>query len=403
MEGMVPAGTDPLAGYFDYNASTPVHPLVVETLLEELEAHPASPAAAYPAGRAAAQVIARARETIASAIGARPGGIRFTSGGTESNNWALLGVTRAHERACAADGSAPRRHLVVSAIEHKSVLETARELEREGWQVTRVAPRVSGAVHLRDVQAALREETLLVSVMWANNETGVVQPVREIASLCRKRGILFHTDAVAVLGKLPVDVGEVECDLLSLSSHKLYAPKGVGVLYVRAGVAVAPLIHGCGQQDGLRSGTENTPGVAALARAVGLIAEGACEPREQALEVLRQHLWFGIAERFPGAERNGEGGLLPNTLNVAFPGCDAVELQTALGRRGYSVATGSAGSGGAASHVLLAMGASPERARSSLRFSLGAGTTLEGIEALLSDLEQCARAAATGARIEVSG
>lgn len=387
---MVQPPSDVRPRYFDYNGSTPVHPEVSELGARvQLECF-GNAAAPHAAGLRAQTVIAHAREEIACGIGARPEEIWFTSGGTESNNWAFFGSAAV----------SMRRHLVVSAIEHKSVLRSAEELERRGFQLTLVAPQSSGAVHVRDVEAAVRDDTLLVSIMWANNETGVVQPVREIAALCRQRGLRFHSDAVCVLGKLPIRVGEVGCDLLSLSSHKLYSPKGCGVLYVRSGVEIAPFVHGCGQQQGMRSGTENTACVAAFGRATSLMEGGAFEP-ETCFEDLRRQLWHGIAERCPEAEPNGHGALLPNTLNVYFPGCAAVDLQAALAERGYSVAAGAAAGTGSPSHVLKAMGFSDERARGSLRFSLGRHTTPEGVSGLLRALQESHDACTRSVSVEV--
>ena len=362
--------------YFDANGSTPVHPRVLELCQAHLASVYGNPSARHPEGLRARRAIDAARSSIAHALGAASHEIWFTSGGTESNNWALLG--------CAERSS--RRHLIVSAVEHKSVLQSARELERRGFELELLPVDSSGSVHQRELERRLRPDTLLVSVMAANNETGVVQPVREIGALCRRRGVLFHTDAVAMLGKLPVDVRVLGCDLLSLSSHKLYAPKGCGVLYVRSGVPIAPLIHGCGQQDGLRGGTENALPIVGLARALELLERGElCSARELARH--RDDLWLRLSARFPRCRRNGAGSFLPNTLNVCFPGADASLLQARLGERGISVAVGAAAGGGAPSHVLAAMGMTAEEARASLRFSLGRGIDAASLRTLIDALE----------------
>ncbi len=362
--------------YFDANGSTPVHPKVLEVCQAYLAGFFGNPSARHAEGLRARRAIDAARATIARELGASADEIWFTSGGTESNNWALLGTA---ERSS-------RRHLVVSAIEHKSVLQSARELERRGYELELLPVDSAGAVRKHDLEHRLRPDTLLVSVMAANNETGVVQPVREIGELCRERGVLFHTDAVAMLGKLPVDLRELPCDLLSLSSHKLYAPKGCGVLFVRSGVPIAPLIHGCGQQDGRRGGTENALPVVGFARALELLARGELvSPRN--LAHWRDELWLRLGSRFPGCRRNGAGSFLPNTLNVCFPGCVALDVQAALAERGISVSVGAAAGGGAPSHVLTAMGLSVEQARSSLRFSLGRSTDAASIQALIDTLE----------------
>lgn len=378
-----------LERYFDYNGSTPVHPRVLELCQGFLAGYWGNPSAAHAEGLRARQAIEGARASIARALGATPAEITFTSGGTESNNWALFGTA----------ARSPRRHLVVSAVEHKSVLEPARELERRGYDVDYLAPDGSGAVRLRDLEPLLRPDTLLVSVMCANNETGVVQPVREIGALCRARGILFHTDAVATLGKLPVNVQELRCDLASLASHKLYAPKGCGVLYVRRGTAIAPLVLGCGQQQGLRSGTENALAVIGFGRALELLhRDELVHPRE--IAALREELWRDLSERLPACQRNGAGSFLPNTLNVCFPGTSAVELQAALAEQGFSVSAGASAAGCAPSHVLTAMGLSAERARSSLRFSLGSGNTRASVRQLVDTLvEACARSSSATAGV----
>lgn len=362
--------------YFDANGSTPLHPLALEAGLPYLAQVCGNPGAAHPSGQAAKQAIEAAREVVASAIGARASEITFTSGGTESNNTVVFGVAP----------RAGRGHFVVSAIEHKSVLAALEVLEARGHAVTRVAPHRDGAVRVRDVEAALRADTVLVSVMTANNETGIVQPAREIGALCRARGVRFHADAVCTFGKLPVDVRELGCDYLSIGAHKVYAPKGVGVLYARAGAPLAPLIHGCGQQDGRRAGTENTFGVVAFARAVELLQRGALSPAEP-YEKLREDLWRGLQARVPGVRKNGQGACLPNTLNVCFPRVSGADLQRELGARGFSVLASAT-----PSHVLLAMGLDETEARGSVRFSLSRATTSESVALLLAAIEDVWRA-----------
>ncbi|MBL8862286.1 MAG: cysteine desulfurase [Planctomycetes bacterium] len=367
--------------YLDVNGSTPVHPAVLAGAEPFLAGQFANPSAPHPAGRAVRAAIDAAREDAARALGAREDELVFTSGGSESNNHALLGVLAATQG----------RHLVVSAIEHKSVLSTAAWLERRGVTVTRVAPAASGAVDPAAIERALRPDTALVSVMLANNETGVLQPVREIARATRGRGIPLHVDAVAALGKVPIDVRELGCDLLSIAAHKLYAPKGAGLLWIRTGLAVEPLIHGCGQQRGLRGGTENAFAAVAFGRALALLAADrlADAPGEHARQAaLRDELWTRIRELVPGAQRNGAGPSLPNTLNVWFPGHAGHSLQAALGARGVAVAAGSAATCASPSHVLTAMGASPQRASESLRFSLGLATTAGSIAAAVEALAE---------------
>jgi cysteine desulfurase len=365
----------PVGRYFDHNGSTPLLPSVARLCLDLIQAEWGNSSAPHPVGRNASVLVEEARSKLAASLNASPEEIYFTSGGTEANNWVFFGLAARRKTG----------HIVISAIEHSSVLEPARELERRGFSLTLVRPREDGAVHLRDIQAALREDTFLVSVMWANNETGVCQPVREIASLCRKRGVLFHCDAVAAMGKLPIDMCDVECDMLSISAHKFHAPKGVGALYLRKGVEITPLHFGCGHQQGLRSGTENTVGVVAMAAAAELVLSDA-PARQSFTEARRQQLWNGIRDLLPEAERNGGGGMLPNTLNVHFPSIPAKLLQNELALSGFSVAAGASASKGSPSHVLIAMGLSPERATSSIRFSLGSETSVADIEDLLEHL-----------------
>lgn len=366
--------------YLDINGSTPVHPAVLEAYIESTRATCGNASASHPAGLLAQEHIAGARAAAARALGASADEIWFTSGGTESNNWALKGLF--------APGHGGR--LVTTAIEHKSVLRTADALGRAGVAVEVVSVGDSGRVAVADIERALTPDTRVVSLMVANNETGVLQPVREIAQLCRAQGVLLHCDAVAAIGKLPLDVREIGCDLLSISGHKLYAPKGCGVLYVRRGVALAPLIDGCGQQCGMRSGTENTAAVAALGRAFELLASGAFDAARN--PELRDRLWAGVRALEPRAVRNGEGPWLANTLSVTFPGRVGAELQSALGARGVHCAAGAAATGSAPSHVLMAMGKGDAHARATLRFSLGHSTRAEDIERALSALAAALRA-----------
>lgn len=364
--------------YFDYNGSTPVHPAVAEAMTSTMIECYGNAAASHPAGLQATRRIADARATIARGIGADADEVWCTSGGTESNNWALRG---------SADAQPGRRHLIVSSIEHWSVRRTAEWMGRNGWDVTLLPVGASGAVSVDAVREALRDDTFLVSVMLANNETGVLQPAAEIAALCRERAVRFHTDAVAALGKIPVRVDEIGCDLMSLSSHKMYAPKGCGILYVRRGTELPTLIHGCGQQEGMRSGTENTTGVVAFARAFELLESGAL-PSPTRLAELRDRLAEGIARHMPSCVRNGDGPFLPNTLSVSFPRLSAAELMARLGESGISVSAGAASLRSAPSHVLMAMGLGEERARSTLRFSLGGETTEASIDAVLAALRE---------------
>ncbi|MDJ0839746.1 MAG: cysteine desulfurase family protein [Acidobacteriota bacterium] len=362
--------------YFDYNGSTPVHPEVAETYMHCIQTCFGNTAASHPEGRRSAAEMDQAREAIAAHIDASPDEIWVGSGGTEVNNWALIGAAEARER---------KGHLVISAIEHKSVLNTVRYLGRRGWEYTLVDADSDGVVTVEAVADALRADTFLVSVMQANNETGILQPVAEVGAMCREKGILYHCDSVAVLGKLPVTLAEIPADLLTFSSHKMYAPKGCGILYIRDGVQVAPLIHGCGSQAGKRGGTVNMAALTAFAHAFKLLDAGRF-PDKAALTELREYLWRGIQQRVPNALRNGRGPGLPNTLNVAFPGYRGTDLVAALGRKGVCVSAGSAATD-SPSHVLRSMGLEDWRAGGSLRLSMGLYTRKEGVDQLLNALE----------------
>ncbi|MBI4576197.1 MAG: cysteine desulfurase [Planctomycetes bacterium] len=362
--------------YLDFNATTPAHPRVVEAVRAALVESFGNPNSYHARGTAARNVVEGARERVARAIGARTGEVFFTSGGTEADNWAVLGAARAR----AAAGRA--RHVVTSAIEHHAVLAACERLAHEGWEVSRVACGPDGRVDPASLDAALRPDTALCSLMAANNELGTVQPVAEAARLCRGRGVLFHTDAVQAFGKLPVDVGAWGVDLLSLSAHKVYAPKGTGALYVRRGVELAPMMLGGGQERGRRSGTENVPGIAGFGEAAHLVTEGALlDPA--VLAALRDRLEEGIVERLPGCVVHGRSAPRTcNTASIGFPGLGGEVLLARLDLEGVQASLGAACASGAmlASHVLAAIGAPPEVATSSVRFSLGRETTAEEVD-----------------------
>jgi len=358
--------------YLDCNATTPVDPRVVAAMSDALARLWGNPSSGHRRGVEARAAVERAREQVAACLGAEPGEIVFTSGGSESDNWAIQGVV-ARE---------PGAHVVTSAVEHPAVLEPLRALEREGAiTLTVVGVDRSGRVDPAEVAAAIAPETVLVSVMLANNEVGTLQPIAEIAALCRARGALLHTDAAQAVGKVAVDVRELGVDLLTVAGHKLYAPKGVGALFVRRGVLLAPLIRGAGHERGLRAGTENVASVVGLGLACELAAAdlAAEAPR---LAALRDRLEAGLAAGVPGLIRHGHPELrLPNTASVAFPGFDANLL---LSRLADEVAA----SAGAAchtdevtpSHVLTAMGVDLATARATVRFSVGRFTTGDEVD-----------------------
>jgi cysteine desulfurase len=327
-------------------------------------------------GQAAKQHLEAARRQVAGLIHCRAQEVVFTSGGTEADNLAILGVARRSAK--------PSRHVVTTAIEHPAVLNTCTALRREGVDVTCVAVGSDGVVDPDDIRRALRPETVLVSVMHANNELGTIQPITEIAAITRAAGVYLHSDGVQTLGKLPVDVRALGVDLYSMSGHKIYAPKGIGALYVRGGVKLAAIQFGGHHERERRPGTENVPGAAALGRAAELAArELPSEPSR--LVELRDRLESAILERVPDAGvHGGQAARTPNTANLYFDGLEGEALVIALDLRGFAVSSGSACSSGAVepSHVLLALGLSPERARASIRFSLGHSNTAEQVDAL---------------------
>jgi cysteine desulfurase len=362
--------------YFDHNATTPVAPEVLETMVACLGQVYGNASSIHHFGQSAKQRLEAARRQLASLIHAGAGEVVFASGGTEADNLAVLGVVRA------AGGRSS--HVVTTAIEHPAVLGAVQQLEREGVAVTRVRTGASGVVNPDDIRNALRPDTVLVSVMHANNELGTVQPIAEIARVTREAGIPLHADGVQALGKIPVDVDALGVDLYSMSGHKLYAPKGVGALYVRKGTRLAPIAHGGHHERDRRPGTENVPGIAAFGAAAELsgrmlAAEGG------RLGMLRDRLEAAVLERIPGSGVNGSRwNRVPNTSNLYFDGIDGEAMVIALDLRGFAVSTGAACSSGAIapSHVLTAIGLTADRARASMRFSLGRDNTAEQVDAL---------------------
>jgi cysteine desulfurase len=362
--------------YFDHNATTPVAPEVLETMVACLGQVYGNASSIHHFGQAAKQKLEQARRQVAALIHSTPAEVVFTSGGTESDNLAVFGAIRAAKRTQA--------HLITSAIEHPAVLASSAQLERQGVAVTYLPVNAGGLVNSEDVQRALRPETVLVSIMHANNELGTIQPLAEIARITREAGVLLHADGVQATGKIAVDVEALGVDLYSISGHKLYAPKGVGALYVRKGTALAPTAFGGHHERDRRPGTENVPGIAALGAAAELAMRTLMAESER-LTALRDRLENSVLDRISGTGINGaRWNRTPNTSNLYFDGVDGEAMVIALDLRGFAVSTGSACSSGAItpSHVLTAMGLSADRARSSLRFSLGRSNTVEQVDAL---------------------
>ena len=377
--------------YLDHHATTPTDPRVVEAMAPYwTEEFGNASSATHLYGWRAEAAVEQAREELAAAIGAAdPREIVFTSGTTESDNLALAGTLRAQR--------GRRDHLVTSAIEHPAVLDTARALAEEGCSLTELPVGEGGLVDPEAVRAAIGEQTALVSIGAANSEIGTLQPLAEIAAVCREAGVPFHTDAAQAVGKVPIDVRRDGIDLLSFCAHKLYGPKGIGALYVRRGrppLALAPLLHGGGHERGLRSGTTPVPLVVGFARAVALCL-GDLEAEAARLRALRDRLFDGLRKELPGqVAQNGDPvRRLPGNLNVSFAGVRADGLLTAL--RDVALSTGSAcaSARGEPSHVLRALGLAPERIRGALRFGLGRGTTAEEIDIVIARVAEEARSA----------
>ena len=363
--------------YFDHNATTPVSPEVLETSVACLGQVYGNASSIHHFGQAAKQRLEAARRQVAALTGCRPQEIVFTSGGTESDNLAILGVARNARGAV--------RHVITTAIEHPAVLNTTAQLEREGFAVTYVRVGACGIVDPEDIRRALRPETVLVSVMHANNELGTVQPIAEIAAIAHEAGVCMHADGVQALGKMPVDVGALGVDLYSMSGHKIYAPKGIGALYVRRGTRLGAILHGGHHERERRPGTENVPGAAAFGCAAESAGADLAEETDR-LGRLRDRLETAILDRIPHVGVNGaRSPRTPNTTNLHFDGLEGEALVIALDLRGFAVSSGAACSSGSVepSHVLLAIGLPADRARASIRFSLGRSNTAEQVDALV--------------------
>ncbi|MCU0835828.1 MAG: cysteine desulfurase [Chromatiaceae bacterium] len=353
--------------YLDYNATTPVAPEVLEAMLPYLREHFGNPSSGHPFGRRAQEAVTRARAQVAALIGAGPGEIVFTGCATEANNLAILGVAEALR--------GRGRHLITSAVEHPAVARPMAQLAAQGWDLTVLSVDEYGRVSPKDLAGALRDDSVLVSVMHANNEVGTVQPIAELAALAHARGALFHTDAAQSAGKIAIDIDALGVDLLTIAGHKLYAPKGVGALFVRVGTPIAPLQHGAGHEHGLRPGTENVPHLVALGVAAEL-ARARLPVGMDGLRARRDALHQRLTAEVPGLLLNGHPEeRLPNTLNLSFPGVSGRELLARTPGIAASVGSACHEAGDAVSGVLGAMGVSAERARGAVRLSLGEPTT----------------------------
>ena len=361
--------------YLDNNATTPVLPEVFEAMRPYFGEHFGHASSIHHHGQETRAAVERARDSVASLLGCRSSEIVFTSGGTEGDNLAIAGLT------------SPGDHVITSSIEHHAVLLACKHLEETGCEVTYVPVDGRGMVDPGDIRRALRSNTKLISIMLANNETGVLQPVEEIGKIAAEADVYFHTDAVQAAGKIRVDVNQIGCDALSISGHKMHAPQGVGALYVCKGTRLQPLFYGGRHERSRRAGTENVPGIVALGKAAELAMQGFERGDDKKMSALRDRLQQGIPAQVEEAGVNGEGApRVPNTTNIYFDHIEGESMVISLDLKGLAVSTGAACSSGAIepSHVLVAMGLRAERARASIRFSLGKQNTEEEIDIALA-------------------
>ncbi len=369
--------------YLDHSATTPVAPEVLQAMLPFFDRAFGNPSAIYTMGQEAREAVERAREQVARLVNADTDEVFFTSGGTESDNWAIKGVARAwRER---------KNHLITTPIEHHAVLEACEALREMGWEITFVPVDSTGLVDPNDLRRAITPRTGLISVMHANNEVGTIEPIAEIGAIAREHGIPFHTDAVQTVGRIPVDIDALNVDLLTVSAHKLYGPKGVGALIVRRGTPIRPLLDGGGQERGRRGGTYNVPGIVGLGAAAARAMRYAAEEMER-VRSLRDRLVAGIMERVPDAVLTGHPvQRLPNNAHLAFADVEGESLVLSLDAVGIYCSAGAACSSGDTepSHVLVAMGIEPRLIEGSVRFTLGKDNTEEQID---YTIEQVARA-----------
>jgi cysteine desulfurase len=366
----------------DHSATTHVDPKVLEAMLPYFAEKFGNASSLHSYGQEASEALSLSREQVAQTLGAQPTEIIFTSGGTESDNMAIKGAAYM----CSSKG----RHIITSVIEHPAVLRTCEQLEKEGFEVTYVPVDRDGIVDLQFLEDSIKEETILISIMHANNEIGTIQPITEISKLIEGKGIILHTDAVQSVGKIPTDVNELGVDMLSISSHKIYGPKGVGALYMRDGINILPLLQGGGHERGLRPGTENIPGIVGFAKAMSIAHEN-LEHDSRHMEHLRDSMIKKICGKIPHAKLNGhEKKRLPNNVNMSFKYVEGESLLMLLDMKGVAVSTGSACSSKSqkASHVLSAIDPGVDYIHGSLRFTLGKENTMEEVDIVVDLLEE---------------
>jgi cysteine desulfurase len=368
--------------YFDHSATTPVDSEVAKLMLEYMTDKFGNTSSIHCFGREVAKAVEQARKQVASLIGANANEIFFTGGGTEADNWAIKGVANANRE--------KGNHIITTTIEHHAILHTCEYLEKQGFEVTYLPVDEYARVSVEDVKSAITDKTILISVMFANNEVGTLQPIKEIGQLARQKGIYFHTDAVPAVGNFPVDVNEYNIDLLTMSGHKFHGPKGVGALYIRRGVRIEAFQHGGPQERNRRAGTENVPGIVGLGQAAE-IAKRDMKEKITHVQLLRDKLIKGIQERISDSKLNGHLEIrLPGSVNFCFSYVEGESLLLNLDIKGIAASTGSACASGSLdpSHVLLAMGLSHETAQGSLRITLGRDNTKEDIDYCLEVLPE---------------
>lgn len=366
--------------YLDYAATTYTKPEVVEEMMPYFTEQFGNPSSVYTFARKSKSAVEAAREKVAKAIGANTDEIYFTAGGSEADNWALKGIAFANKK--------KGNHIIISAIEHHAMLHTCDFLKKNGFEITYLKVDENGFVDLEELKASITNKTILISVMFANNEIGTIEPVEEIAKIAHEHDVLFHTDAVQAVGHVPIDVKKMGIDLLSLAGHKFYGPKGVGALYIKRGTRIESLVHGGGQERSRRGGTENLPGIVGLGKAIELATEN-IEAKNEKIRELRDMLIEGITEKIPYAKLNGDRTKrLPGNVNFSFQFIEGESLLLLLDMKGVCASTGSACSSGSLepSHVLLALGLPHEMCHGSLRLTLGEETTKEDIDYVLEVL-----------------
>jgi len=386
--------------YLDYSATTPVDLRVVRAMLPYLSEKFGNTMSLHYFGQEAKQALEESRELLADLIGAKPNEIIFTSSATESNNLALKGIALASLGNPAFAKASAGKHIIISQIEHPCIMESAKWLEDQGFEITRLPVDKYGLINSNDVKKAITKKTILVSIIHASNEIGTIEPIKEIGRICREKGVYFHTDAAQSFGKIPIDVNKMNIDLLTASSHKMYGPKGVGLLFIREGVKIEPILHGGGQETGLRSSTVNIPAIVGFAQ-TGKICQKEMEKEGRRLKKLRDKLIKGVLNKIPDSYLNGPPSLpgsfgeashsekrLPNNANFWFKGVEGESIIVKLDLMGIAASTGSACSSTKLepSHVLLAIGLKDEQAHGSLRLSLGRWTKDSDVDYLLKVL-----------------